>query len=91
MDTFFVSGQTAQPQKTPARAQQGQPDIQGQSILQFLRIQDVARLTTLSKSYIYKLQAEGQFPKSFQMAPKVSVWTADSIREWMQAQVDKAA
>ncbi len=57
---------------------------------QFLRIGDVCKLTTLSKSYIYRLQAEGQFPKSFQLAPKVSVWTGENIRQWMQAQVDKA-
>lgn len=58
---------------------------------QFLRINDVSRITTLSKSYIYSLQAEGRFPRSFQIAPKVSVWTDASIREWMQAQIDKAA
>jgi prophage regulatory protein len=91
MDTFIVSGGTAQPKKTPARAQQSQLDTEGQSLLQFLRIQDVSRLTTLSKSYIYRLQAEGQFPKSFQIAPKVSVWTAGSVLEWMQAQITKAA
>lgn len=58
---------------------------------QFLRINDVSRITTLSKSYIYALQAGGKFPRSFQIAPKVSVWTEASIREWMQAQIDKAA
>lgn len=57
----------------------------------FLRITDVSRITTLSKSYIYSLVAKGQFPKSFQIAPKVSVWTEASVREWMQAQIDKAA
>lgn len=58
---------------------------------QFLRIGDVSRLTTLSKSYIYALQAKGTFPKSFQIAPKVSVWTEASIREWQDAQMQSAA
>lgn len=54
---------------------------------QFLRINDVSQLTTLSKSYIYALQAKGRFPKSFQLAPKVSVWTEASIREWQEQQM----
>lgn len=58
---------------------------------QFLRIGDVTRLTTLSKSYIYALQAKGLFPRSFQIAPKVSVWTEASVREWQAAQMQAAA
>jgi prophage regulatory protein len=61
------------------------------SLPQFLRIGDVSRLTTLSKSYIYALQAEGRFPRSFQIAPKVSVWTEASINEWMQQQIQQTA
>lgn len=57
---------------------------------QFLRIGDVSRLTTLSKSYIYRLQAEGLFPKSFQIAPKVSVWTEASIRDWQDQRLKTA-
>jgi prophage regulatory protein len=57
---------------------------------QFLRIADVSRLTALSKSYIYALQAKGQFPKSFSIAPKVSVWTEASIREWQDQQMQSA-
>ena len=58
---------------------------------QFLRIGDVSRLTTLSKSYIYALQAKGLFPKSFQIAPKVSVWTETSIRDWQQQLMSTAS
>jgi predicted DNA-binding transcriptional regulator AlpA len=58
---------------------------------QFLRIGDVSRLTALSKSYIYALQARGLFPKSFQIAPKVSVWTDASIREWQDQQLNGAS
>jgi predicted DNA-binding transcriptional regulator AlpA len=57
---------------------------------QFLRIRDVSRLTALSKSYIYALQAKGLFPKSFQIAPKVSVWTDAAIREWQDQQMTPA-
>lgn len=89
MDTFNVSAQTEQP-KDPGKLALRSGGQIGHTI-RFLRIQDVSKLTTLSKSFIYKLQANGQFPKSFQIAPKVSVWTADSVREWMQAQLDKAA
>ena len=58
---------------------------------QFLRIKDVCSLTALSPSFIYALQAKGQFPRSRKIASKVSVWLASDVHEWMEQQWAQAA
>ena len=57
----------------------------------FLRITDVSKVTTMSQSHIYALQAKGQFPRSRRIASKVSVWRAEDVQEWMEQEWDKAA
>jgi predicted DNA-binding transcriptional regulator AlpA len=58
---------------------------------QFLRVKDVCKLTSLSPSHIYALQAKGQFPRSRKIASKVSVWLESDVQEWMQQQWEQAA
>ncbi len=50
-------------------------EIQG-----LLRLPDVIRLTTLSRSEIYRQIAAGAFPKQRRLSHKRSVWRADEIR-----------
>lgn len=57
----------------------------------FLRIKDVCRITALSQSFIYALQAKGQFPRSRKIASKVSVWLESDVQEWMEQEWDRAA
>ena len=57
---------------------------------QFLRIKDVCALTALSPSYIYALQAKGQFPQSRKIAAKVSVWLASDVDAWMDQTWEQA-
>jgi predicted DNA-binding transcriptional regulator AlpA len=57
----------------------------------FLRIKDVCTITALSQSFIYALQAKGQFPKSRKIASKVSIWLESDVQEWMQHQWELAA
>ena len=56
----------------------------------FLRIKDVCKLTALSQSHIYAIQAKGQFPRSRKIASKVSVWLASEVQEWMHQQWEQA-
>lgn len=69
MDTFTVSGRTAQPTKTPASAQQGQPDHQGHSILEVIRshkkaltINYVAGLLGVSPKTLYAMVKQKRLP-----------------------------
>ena len=57
----------------------------------FLRIKDVCSLAALSPSFIYALQAKGQFPRSRKIASKVSVWLESEVQVWMQQQWEQAA
>ena len=50
---------------------------------QLLRINDVAALTTLSKSCINLWVAQGKFIKPISLSPTVKVWQMGALREWM--------
>jgi len=90
MDAFMASGRTAQPTKTPARAQQGQPDTQGQSILDIIRshrkamtVNYVAELLGCSPKTLFQHVKQGRLAcyrigASIRLDPKV---TAD----WLEA------
>ena len=64
-----MSGRTAQPTKTPARAQQSQPDSPGRSILDVLRkrrkalsVADAADLLSCSPKSVYALIKQKRLP-----------------------------
>jgi prophage regulatory protein len=54
----------------------------GQLDDQLLRINDVAKLTTLSKSSINLWIAQGRFPRPITLSKTVKVWTLKSVRAW---------
>lgn len=54
-----------------------------QSDDQLLRIRDVAKLTTLSKSSINLWIAQGRFPKPITLSKTVKVWILKDIRNWI--------
>lgn len=53
---------------------------------QLLRIQDVAALTTLSKSCINLWVAQGRFPKPITLSKTVKLWSMRNIRKWLREQ-----
>lgn len=53
---------------------------------QLLRIQDVAALTTLSKSCINLWVAQGRFPKPITLSKTVKLWSMGNIRKWLHEQ-----
>lgn len=55
---------------------------------QLLRINDVVRLTTLSKSCINLWVAQGRFPKPIALSPTVKVWQVQQVTDWID---DKSA
>jgi predicted DNA-binding transcriptional regulator AlpA len=50
---------------------------------QLLRIQNVAALTTLSKSCINLWVAQDRFPKPTTLSPTIKVWRASDISDWI--------
>jgi prophage regulatory protein len=53
---------------------------------QLLRINDVAKLTTLSKSCINLWVAQGRFPKPITLSPTIKVWRAQQLSDWIDVQ-----
>lgn len=61
-------------------------ELLNQSDNQLLRINDVVKLTTLSKSTINLWEATSRFPKSITLSPTIKVWTIESISNWINSQ-----
>ena len=57
--------------------------IPSRSVDQLLRIQDVAVLTTLSKSCINLWVAQDRFPRPLTLSTTLKVWRAADISAWI--------
>ena len=53
----------------------------------FLRLPSVIDKVGLSRSQIYKLIQQGDFPEPVKIGPKISVWIEEKLEVWMDAQV----
>jgi prophage regulatory protein len=56
---------------------------------QIYRIDEVARLTGLSHSSIYKQIRIGQFPRSVKLTARASGWDSIEICNWIDAKLDQ--
>jgi prophage regulatory protein len=56
--------------------------INTQSDDQLLRINEVSKLTTLSKSSINLWVAENRFPRPISLSKTVKVWRLSDVRDW---------
>ena len=52
-----------------------------------IRISEVSKLTTISKSHIYTLARSGKFPKPRKITTNTSVWIESEILTWMEEQL----
>ena len=57
---------------------------------QFIRLPQVKELTCLSKSSIYRLIEEGDFPKQIPLGARSVVWVKSRIEDWCAQKVDAA-
>lgn len=57
----------------------------------FIRIQAVENLTGMGKSTLYKMMADGDFPKNIKLTRRLSVWDENSVLDWIDAKAAKAA
>ena len=54
---------------------------------QFLRLPTVIDRTGLSRSSIYRHEAEGTFPRRVKIGANASAWLASDIDRWITARV----
>lgn len=52
-----------------------------------LRITDVSKLTSLSRSSIYRMISNGDFPKQIAIGDRQARWSRTEIEEWCQQQI----
>ena len=50
-----------------------------------LRLPDVQKLTGLSRSSIYRLEALGEFPKRVRLSQRATAWRENELLEWIDA------
>jgi len=56
----------------------------------FLRLRQVMELISLSRTKIYDMQAEGTFPRSFQLTEHAVAWLESEVAMWMAERVRTA-
>lgn len=61
---------------------------QGQRLL---RLQAVRDMTALSRSAIYQLEHDGNFPKRVAIGPRSVAWREHEIAAWIEARQRKVA
>ena len=57
---------------------------------QFLRLPQVKEITCLSKSSIYRLIEDGDFPKQVALGARSVVWVRSQVEDWMHQKVSAA-
>ena len=55
---------------------------------QFIRLPQVKELTCLSKSSIYRLIEEGDFPKQIPLGARSVVWVKSQVEDWCAQKVN---
>ena len=51
----------------------------------YLRITEVVKKISVSKSAILQWSREGNFPNPIKLSPKVTVWEEEKIDEWVKS------
>ena len=57
---------------------------------QFIRLPQVKELTCLSKSSIYRLIEEGDFPKQIPLGARSVGWVKSQVEDWILSKVKLA-
>ena len=50
-----------------------------------LRLPDVQKLTGLSRSSVYRLEAIGDFPKRVHLSERATAWRENELLDWIES------
>lgn len=56
--------------------------------IRFLRLAEVRKITGLSRSTIYRLQAEGRFPQSIRISIRAVGWIEHEVEAWIAQRIE---
>ena len=62
-----------------------QPPVSAELPVVFLRLQAVVRVTGLSRSTLYRLIADEQFPRPVRLGPRAVAWRRTDVEAWGEA------
>ena len=54
----------------------------------FIKLHQVKDITSLSKSSIYRLMGEGEFPKQVALGVRSVVWVKSQIDDWCESKLN---
>ena len=57
----------------------------------FYRLKDVIRVTTLSRSTIYRYVYEGLLPKQIEIVLRIVIWLEIDVQKWMSEKIEMHA
>ena len=52
----------------------------------FIRVNQLSQILGVAVVTVWRWSAQGRLPKPVKLSERVTVWRAESIREWMDAQ-----
>jgi prophage regulatory protein len=58
-----------------------------ETMLTILKQPEVSRVTGLSRSSLYRLEALGQFPSRVNLSESATGWRSDDIQKWIRSRV----
>jgi prophage regulatory protein len=64
-----------------------QQDARRDTPIRMLRLSQVAAITGLSKTKIYQLQIQGDFPMRVQLSPRRVAWVEAEVQAWLAARI----
>lgn len=65
--------------------------IEASQIQSILRLPEVTRVTGLSRSSIYRLEASGEFPARVKLSESASGWRSGEVQAWIASRPRAAA
>jgi prophage regulatory protein len=69
----------------PATGHDHHPPVTSDVTVLLLRLQTVVRVTGLSRSTLYRLIADGQFPRPVRLGPRAVAWRRQDVEDWSDA------
>lgn len=63
------------------------PQLPTAQSLQILRLAQVCRMTGLSRSLVYQMEAEDRFPKRIHLTERAVGWIEDEVQGWLAERV----
>ena len=56
-----------------------------------LRVKQVAELTGMGVSTVWKYVKLGEFPEPFKLSMRVTVWSSDDVNDWIAKQLGRTS